>query len=494
MTDRIQRHGCGACGALLAVDNRGRLCSPCMRSAMSERGSVPSLPDTFWDSTEVKETLAERHFGRLLRVYRMTQTPEIKQAELAVWLEMTQGQVSRIERGETPTRDLDKLDRWARTLKIPQRCLWFTLSAQSPNAYPSGASTPNLSATQAHPGGDVHRRQFLKSAATVGASLLERGGVIPNPTSATRAIGSPDVDLVREMTAAFRRVDNRYGGGHSRSAVTSYITATVEPMLAHARARNAVRADLFAASAELHQLAGWMAYDTGQADAGRQHLRTALRLCQDAGDEALGAEMLAGMSHHAAFHGVPESAIDLALAAHQSAKRAGIPALQAEASVMEAHGLALRRDKQGCLSALRDAETSFASVDPKQLPSWLSYFDAAYLAAKFAHSFRDLGMPHDAEQFAVRALEMSDGYERGRLFNTALLASILADQGRVEEACAHGTLAVQMTGTVRSVRSAAYLADLARRLATHRSHPGVTKLYRQMVEIGIPVPVPGQLA
>lgn len=491
MADRSRRGVCRECGARLAADNRGRLCSPCARNVTVQRGSAPQLPDAFWDSAEIVGVLAQHQFGKLLRAYRKAQTPEIKQTDLAVWLGLTQGQVSRIERGDTPTRDLDKLDRWARTLRIPQRCLWFTLSPDSPHAYTSAATASTLPRPTSadSQGGDVHRRQFLATTALgVGASLLRPNGTkqpVPVPSG---SIGSPEVDLVREMTGAFRRIDNRYGGAHSRTAVTSYITSTVEPMLTDTRAKNAARSELFGASAELHQLAGWMAYDTGQAEAGRRHLRTAFRLCQEAGDDALGAEMLAGMSHHAAFHGSPDSAVDLALAARQTAKRVNAPALHAEAAVMEAHGLALRRDKRGSLTALREAETLFTAVDPAHLPTWLTYFDAAYLAAKFAHTFRDLGMAEDAEAFARRSLEMSAGYERGRLFNTALLASILADQGKVDESCAHGSVAVQMTGSVRSVRSAAYLADLARRLAPYGSHVGVGTLYRQMFDVGIPVP------
>jgi len=197
------------------------------------------------------------------------------------------------------------------------------------------------------------------------------------------------------------------------------------------------------------------------------------------------------MSHQAAFHGVPESAVDLALAARQAAKQAGLPMLQAEASVMEAHGLALQHDKQGCLAALREAESTFVLAENTDMPKWLRYFDGAYLSAKFAHTFRDLGQPREAEEFARRSLEMSEGYERGRMFNTALLASILADLGRVDEACVHGALAVQMISTMRSVRSAAYLADLARRLARYSSHTAVRSLYRQMVNAGIPVPAGG---
>lgn len=491
MEQRGRRHQCRSCGALLAADNRADVCSPCSRRAAGTSGQAPTLPAGFWDHPEIQKALADHDFGRMLRAYRKAQTPEVKQADLASWLGLTQGQVSRIERGETRARDLDKLDRWARTLGIPQRWLWSILSPQSSDAYASDAGSPSLRTTRGAEGDDVQRRRFLKtmSAVGVGATLLGsrpvQTGLLTTPG---RALGNPDVDQVREITAAFRRVDNRHGGGHNRSAVASYLNTTVEPMLTDGRARSAVKDDLFAAAAELHQLAGWMAYDTGQADAGRRHLRTALRLCQESEDHALSAEMLAGMSHQAAFHGVPESAVDLALAARQTAKQAGLPMLQAEAAVMEAHGLALQHDKQGCLTALRDAEKAFASAETSDRPEWLRYFDGAYLSAKFAHSFRDLGQSREAEDFARRSLEMSEGYERGRLFNTALLASILADLGRVDEACAHGAVAVQMIGTMRSVRSAAYLADLARRLARYGSHSGVRLLYRQMVDAGIPVP------
>ncbi|MBB3664066.1 hypothetical protein FB384_002970 [Prauserella sediminis] len=97
------------------------------------------------------------------------------------------------------------------------------------------------------------------------------------------------------------------------------------------------------------------------------------------------------------------------------------------------------------------------------------------MAAKAAHVFRDLGAPPEAERYARRSLEMSDGYERGRLFNIALLASTLADQRRVEEACVEGARAVGMINRVRSVRATNYLSDLARRLAPFSATPQVPR-------------------
>lgn len=488
MTDGRQHRACRSCGSRLASDNRDDVCGRCARQAIEGIATPPVLPDTFWEHPEIKNALADRHFGRLLRAYRKAHVPEVTQADVAQWLGLTQGQVSRIERSATPVQDLAKLDMWANALRIPQPYLWFTLSQQPTEEYVH-RKTRVWSPTNEE-GNDVQRRQFLTSTgvgvAAVGASLLhvETG---PPSSGSCRAEHEPDVEI-REMTQTFRRLDNRYGGGHSRIVVSSYLRSTVEPLLKDDRTAAVSKKQLLTAAAEMHQLVGWMCYDTGQAEAGRHHLRQALQLCQQAGDDALAAEMLAGMSHHAAFHGAPESAVDLAIAARQAASRTGLAALQAEADVMQAHGFALQGDQRSCLNALRNAEQAFGGVDFADVPAWLSYFDHAYLAAKFAHAFRDLGMLREAEVFARRSLDMSEGYERGRLFNTALLASTLADQGRVEEACAIGTRAVRMTGAIRSVRSSAYLADVGRRLMPFRANGEVRNLYVHMAEAGLPTP------
>ncbi|MGH3964655.1 MAG: hypothetical protein ACRDRY_15585 [Pseudonocardiaceae bacterium] len=191
------------------------------------------------------------------------------------------------------------------------------------------------------------------------------------------------------------------------------------------------------------------------------------------------------MSHQAAFLRFPALAIDLARTAKDNGKRAGVPALVSESAVMEAHGLALANDARGCLAALRESEQTFAAAEDRDRPEWLAYFDGAYLAAKFGHCFRDLGRPAEAEQFARRSLEMIDGYDRGRLFNLALLASALADQRKVEEACEIGSAALRIAFDVRSARTVTYLTDLSRRLAPFRAEPAVQSLDEQMVAAGV---------
>lgn len=487
-----QRRLCQGCSAVLAGDNKTDRCSPCTRHPV-DRSNPPEVSADFWDQPAMRRAVKTREFGEILTAYRTAHNSKITQADLGRWLGLTQGQVSRIERRITLVRDLDKLEHWAQILGVPQRCLWITLDSQASDTCKPAVTVSSLPSTARADGGDVRRRQFLKTAGAgvtaAGTSLLAADPTRPVAVSADGALGNPDVESIRQMTEVFRRLDNRYGGGHSRSDVALFLTTSVESKLRHARGPGAGRSDLFAAAAEMYQLAGWMAYDTGHAAAGRTHLRHALRLSQEADNDALAAEMYAGMSHHAAFHGAPEDAVDLALAARQLANRSGVAALKAEAAVMEAHGLALQGDSPACLVALRDAEQAFIAADLSDTPPWLGYFDSAYLAAKFAHTFRDLGRPREAELFARRSLEMTDGYERGKLFNTALLASTLADQSRVDEACSVGMHAVEMARSLRSVRSAAYLADVGRRLAPFHTNADVQALFEQMEDTGIPAPI-----
>jgi|GEM_PF-3801477 len=61
------------------------------------------------------------------------------------------------------------------------------------------------------------------------------------------------------------------------------------------------------------------------------------------------------------------------------------------------------------------------------------------------------------------------------------------DQDDVEQAASTGALAVQMAGQVRSVRTTAYLSDVAMRLRRHEATPAVQQLFKRMTAAGIPL-------
>lgn len=273
-----------------------------------------------------------------------------------------------------------------------------------------------------------------------------------------RAIGTDDIEDIREATRAFRVLDNRMGGGRIRPTVVDYLHLNVVPLLNDSRCTSHVRRDLFSAAAEVAQLAGWQAYDLEQHGVAQRYLVQALAMARLAGDEALGGEILAAMSHQAVWVSQAGQGVDLAQAAQAAGVRAALPTLQAESLVMEAHAHALRQDARACSQALKLASDIFDKATDR--PLWLKYFDRAYFAARIAHCFRALGQGTAAVKYAERSLDMDHRFVRGKMFNVALLAAGYAVQGEVEKACEVGREAVDRATAIDSTRSVTYIRNL----------------------------------
>jgi hypothetical protein len=224
--------------------------------------------------------------------------------------------------------------------------------------------------------GDLKRRRVLvmsgfdlaaNSSAALRWLLAPRTAM--TASNGTRKIGMADVQEIREATGAFRVLDNRLGGGRIRPTVVEYLHSDIALLLRQSRCTEDVRRYLFSAAAELTQLAGWQAYDLEMQGLAQRYLVQALTMARFAGDEGLGGEVLAAMSHQAAYVVQPEHAIDMARAAQLAGPRAGLSVLQTESMVMEAHGHALRKDAGSCFRVLPRAETAFSQTTGRDLPA-----------------------------------------------------------------------------------------------------------------------------
>jgi hypothetical protein len=300
---------------------------------------------------------------------------------------------------------------------------------------------------------------------------------------ATRHVGRADVDAIREVTQTFHRLDNLFGGGRARSTVVRYLHDEVGPLLHDGRYSEAVGRELFTAAAEMTRLAGWMAYDLEQHGLAQRYLIQALRLAREASNYALGSEILAGMSHQAVYLHRADDALDLSRAAYESATKAGLPALASESLIMQAHALAVGNEPSACGTALNAAEQAFERSGTADTPLWLSYFDEAYMAAKFGHCFRELGQGDKAEHFARRSLNMVDGYVRGRTFNVVLLANAQLQQQNLDAACATGNQAIDLGSGLQSARTVKYIRDLRRRMSKFNTEPVVSDFHARAHEL-----------
>ncbi|MFI7449211.1 hypothetical protein ACIBQX_17075 [Nonomuraea sp. NPDC049714] len=337
---------------------------------------------------------------------------------------------------------------------------------------------------------DVERRRFLiDSTFAIGAGSVGAVRWLTSPpegrpsSTGARRVGRADIAAVHEVTRSFGELDNRFGSGRVRSSVVKYLDTAVTPLLRDGSYGDSTGRRLAAAAAELTRLAGWMAYDLEQHGLAQRYLIQALRLARGADDHALGGEILAGMAHQAIYMGQLSHALDLARAAQLAARRAGVPTLLASSHVLEAHAHAGLGDARSCGHSLHEAERAFDARSPADEPRWLSYFDEAYLAAKFAHCFRDLGEGERTVRQARRSLDMDGRYVRGRMFNLSLLTAGLLQCGELEEACTVAVGALTLAGELQSARSRSYVADLRRRLEPYRNEPAVVALHERTREL-----------
>lgn len=335
---------------------------------------------------------------------------------------------------------------------------------------------------------DMDRRRFL-SGSSFAISVYASAGVrlLTLPSTAiqaveigSRRIGNGDIVSLREIAKTYRQLDNRLGGGHLRSAVVQLLDGQVTPLLRSATFNEVMGRQLASVAAELSQMVGWMAFDAEAHGLAQRYLVQALGLARLGEDHALAAEILAAMSQQAVYVARSDQAIDLARAACAMAIKAGSPILVTECHVAEAHGHANRNDARSCSQALMAAEHSFAIArDGQDSPEWLSYFDEAYLSARIAHCFRDLGQGKHAAEYARRSLDMNGDFVRGRAFNLALLGTALAQQGESEQAIAVGLQAAEIAMNLQSQRSVRYIVDLQRRLTSVTAPRSIAQFTQQ---------------
>jgi hypothetical protein len=186
---------------------------------------------------------------------------------------------------------------------------------------------------------------------------------------------------------------------------------------------------------------------------------SALRMAHAANDRAFGGRILAAMSHQALHLGDVRHGLDFACAARAGTRGGVTPTTAAMLAAMEACAHAARGDTSPCLRALTDAESAFERSNPSEDPPWID-FDEGGLAGHLARSFRDLNRPQEAEQFAVRSIQLCrPTHLRTRVQRYAILASAHAQQGDLEAACAVGRQALEELSSLRSKRT---FDDLAR--------------------------------
>ncbi|WP_330233043.1 helix-turn-helix domain-containing protein [Nocardia sp. NBC_00508] len=408
--------------------------------ASSTRNQIARLvPPGFWDAPAIHAALASRHMGRVIAAYRNhpAHGRPLSQTEVASWVGLTQGQLSRIENGP-PLADLGKLVQWAKVLTIPANLLWFQLPGQSTPTAPAAPAPSNGPFRLVH---------------------------VPATTDG-------DNDLAAMHT--FRSADRTLGGGHLYAAVLNYLHTDIGPRMFGGGPDNDDTRGLFISAAGLTEMAGWMAHDAGFDQQADRHFRRALDLAVIGRDHQLHVHVLASRTHLALGRRDPTQARRHATDAETVLARAGRPpALVARVAALQARTHAALGHHREALLMLDRATTGLSAHDTPVSSPWVSHFDDASLASDAARCLRTLGNPREATRHLHRIIELRLEGTRAHAFAKLSLTSILIQQGHPDEACAMATDAVNAIATVNSHVITSQLHQLGAQLEPYRSSAAV---------------------
>ncbi len=286
-------------------------------------------------------------------------------------------------------------------------------------------------------------------------------------------------------TRTLRALDYEHGGGACASAVLAQL-ATGRRMLEDTASPD-VAARLQVALADLHNLAGWISFDLGRAEAAQAHFHAALDLAESGDNQSLAANVHYRLGrvhlHHDRF---AEALSEFDASAHV----AGGSGSELEQAIVDANRAwvhARRGDAAEAEQSLARAHDAFAAADPDRAPDWARFFTAADLTAMTGTVHAGLAEAGDVRHVekAVPALhEAISRYggdmARSRAFSMVELAVGTLLAGEVDAGVEAGHDAVRHALPIRSVRTADRMRPLHRVASARPDHDGARELVRRI--------------
>jgi hypothetical protein len=275
-------------------------------------------------------------------------------------------------------------------------------------------------------------------------------------------IGLPHVRHVEAMTTALRAMDHRYGGDSCRDVITSLLSWCSNAR--HVTADDAVAAALRRATADLHNLAGWTAFDMGLGGSAHRQFTTALRL---ADDPELKANVLYRTGRVHLHHDGPVEALRHF---QEGTRVARTPHSRAILTANEAWALAELGDRGSALAVLGRAHDLFAQSGP-EVPGWARFFDETDLSGVTGVIHTVLGDTAPAITALTRATRgYQDEMARSRTFSLIALALNHLRQGDRDEATAVAATTVELSADLTSARIRRKLTPLRAEAVRCRAH------------------------
>jgi tetratricopeptide (TPR) repeat protein len=331
-----------------------------------------------------------------------------------------------------------------------------------------GSAELRAAALQLIPGQDA-RCQFSDTDTT--AAALDWLIGIEN-TDQTKTDGDDLNPEVLEMLAGrvgdLRRLDDLHGASFVVDLAIQDLrwAMTLSRECAYGRA-NGVR--LHQLIAELAQLAGWLALDTGESTSARHLFVSALRAARTAEDCALGAYVLSCMAYQAIWNGMGEHALRLIKTACKGQDHDAPSAVRALLFSRLARAHAVLGDVRGTTNAITSSTRAWEDHSHLSTPPWGYWITPATLLGDAGRAWLDLGRHHHAEANLRRALHLlGDSHPRNRSLYLTSLAEIHIWAGDLDGAAEAVREAIQLVNQINSTRTRCQLRNLENMFAGHK--------------------------
>ncbi|MGI8335717.1 helix-turn-helix domain-containing protein [Actinomadura scrupuli] len=468
---------CCQCGTRLARDNADRRCSACRHRARAALASPPDVPPEFWLSPPMREALSARHMGEVIRAFRTHpyHGKIISQGAAAAWVYLTQSQLSRIENGP-PVQDLDRLIRWAHTLRVPPHLLWFALPGEDRPEDGLRAESSAFADGEWMGEGDVRRRMFLAgglAAATLPAIGVEGlRHIAAALEDAHRYADGSVVGHFRQQLDACAAEDRAYGPKRTLPAVLG-VVAAIEHTTRHAK--TAVRPELLRLGARGAEFAGWLYRDITMPELANYWRDRAVEYAQAAGDLPMQGYVLLKKSQSAWDERDGLRMLTLAQAAQQGPWQ--LPArVRAEAVQQEARGHAMLTGDWALVEPKLDEARTLLETSTPGVDGPGTHYGEALFTIQTAICFGEAGKPQQAVALYDQALSGNTFSRRDRGYFLSLQGKAYAAAHSPDDAARAGLDALALARETDSARTMQELARLVRALRPWQAHSRVRSL------------------
>lgn len=218
-----------------------------------------------------------------------------------------------------------------------------------------------------------------------------------------RRIGADLARKVAERVVELRHLDDELGGQDLAPVVLKELSDT-ETLIRNAAYTDAVGRSLLISLGELAQVAGWVASDAGRHHTAQRVYLEGVDAATEAGDRALGANLLSCLSYQVANLGRrPDDAF---LLARSAAKGAGGAAPIVQALLTERVAWAAAKAGRGdaALRALDQVDDLFEARGDDPEPEWVYWVNRQEVSVMRARVMVELQRPREAEELLTGVL------------------------------------------------------------------------------------------